>query len=125
MYISFNLFTGSLSFIYQVPTCSILLMIFNIAIETASALAYLHASDIVPRDVKTSNILLDNNFSAKVADFRLSCISPIDFSYVSTAPQGSPGYVDPKYQQCYQMSSKSDVFSFGVVLIEVVSSKRF
>ncbi|XP_010319415.1 LEAF RUST 10 DISEASE-RESISTANCEUS RECEPTOR-LIKE PROTEIN KINASE-like 1.1 [Solanum lycopersicum] len=94
----------------------------KIAIETASALAYLHASDIIHRDVKTCNILLDNNFCVKVADFGLSRLFPNDVTHISTAPQGTPGYVDPDYHACYQLTSKSDVYSFGVVLIELISS---
>ncbi|XP_022739081.1 LEAF RUST 10 DISEASE-RESISTANCE LOCUS RECEPTOR-LIKE PROTEIN KINASE-like 1.2 isoform X3 [Durio zibethinus] len=95
----------------------------EIAIETANALRYLHASDTIHRDVKTNNILLDNNFRVKVADFGLSRLFPTDVTHVSTAPQGTPGYVDPEYHQCYQLTDKSDVFSFGVVLIELISSK--
>ncbi|XWS37634.1 hypothetical protein CRYUN_Cryun19dG0061600 [Craigia yunnanensis] len=95
----------------------------EIAIETANALRYLHASDTIHRDVKTNNILLDNNFGVKVADFGLSRLFPTDVTHVSTAPQGTPGYVDPEYYQCYQLTDKSDVFSFGVVLIELISSK--
>eukprot|EP00253_Pinus_taeda_P016233 PITA_16233 len=97
----------------------------RIVIQTAETLAFLHALDppLLHRDVKTSNILLDENSDIKLCDFGLCRVVPVDVSHVTTIPQGTPGYVDPEYYQCYQLTEKSDVYSFGVVLLEIISAK--
>ncbi|KAG8367023.1 hypothetical protein BUALT_Bualt16G0029300 [Buddleja alternifolia] len=99
----------------------------TIAAETARAIAHLHTSmnpPIYHRDIKSSNILLDYNFNSKVADFGLSRFGMMDDSHISTAPQGTPGYVDPQYHQNFHLSDKSDVYSFGVVLVEIITSMK-
>ncbi|KAL2252310.1 UNVERIFIED_CONTAM: Wall-associated receptor kinase-like 14, partial [Sesamum indicum] len=99
----------------------------TIAAETAHAIAHLHSATNPPiyhRDIKSSNILLDYNFHSKVADFGLSRFGMTDDSHVSTAPQGTPGYVDPQYHQNFHLSDKSDVYSFGVVLVEIITAKK-
>ncbi|KAL5715071.1 non-specific serine/threonine protein kinase [Ranunculus cassubicifolius] len=98
----------------------------NIATETAHAIAYLHSMDppIYHRDIKSSNILLDTNLNSKVADFGLSRIGMPESSHISTAPQGTPGYLDPQYHQNFHLSDKSDVYSFGVVLVEIITAMK-
>ncbi|KAF5463891.1 hypothetical protein F2P56_014018 [Juglans regia] len=99
----------------------------TIAAETAHAIAYLHSAmnpPIYHRDIKSSNILLDHSFKSKVADFGLSRLGMTETSHISTAPQGTPGYVDPQYHQNFHLSDRSDVYSFGVVLLEIITALK-
>ncbi|BBN15227.1 protein MpRLK-Pelle_WAK5 [Marchantia polymorpha subsp. ruderalis] len=102
----------------------------KIAIETAEALAYLHWGTSPPvyhRDVKCANILLDDTHNVKVADFGLSKLVPLedtDAYAVPTAIQGTPGYMDPGLLDQYELTDKSDVYSYGVLLLVILTGQR-
>ncbi|CAN1765703.1 Probable LRR receptor-like serine/threonine-protein kinase RKF3, partial [Linum perenne] len=99
----------------------------KIALGTAKGLAYLHYGaqpGIIHRDIKASNILLDDNFEAKVADFGLAKFNPEGMTHLSTRVAGTMGYVAPEYALYGQLTERSDVYSYGVVLLELLSGKK-
>lgn len=99
----------------------------NIAVGLASVLCYLHQEceqQVIHRDIKTSNIMLDGNFNARLGDFGLARLMDHDKSPVSTLTAGTMGYLAPEYLQYGIATEKTDVFSYGVVVLEVACGRR-
>ncbi|CAA7392946.1 unnamed protein product [Spirodela intermedia] len=108
-------------------------MRLHIALGSARGIMYLHTEANPPvfhRDIKASNILLDSKFTARVADFGLSRLAPApdteesEKGHISTVVKGTPGYLDPEYILTHQLTDRSDVYSLGVVFLELLTGMR-
>lgn len=100
----------------------------TIAVQAARGIEYLHGyacPPVIHRDIKSSNILIDEEHNARVADFGLSLLGPADSSSpLAEPPAGTFGYLDPEYYRLHYLTTKSDVYSFGVLLLEILSGRK-
>uniref|UniRef100_A0A0V0IDW2 non-specific serine/threonine protein kinase n=1 Tax=Solanum chacoense TaxID=4108 RepID=A0A0V0IDW2_SOLCH len=99
----------------------------KIAVGAARGIAYLHEDcypRIIHRDIKSSNILLDDNFEAHVADFGLAKLAQDAESHITTRVVGTFGYMAPEYASSGKLTEKSDIYSFGVVLLELITGRK-
>ncbi|CAN6978421.1 unnamed protein product [Brassica rapa subsp. trilocularis] len=100
----------------------------TIAVQAARGIEYLHGyacPPVIHRDIKSSNILIDEEHNARVADFGLSLLGPVDSgSPLAELPAGTLGYLDPEYYRLHYLTTKSDVYSFGVLLLEILSGRK-
>ncbi|XP_061356573.1 probable serine/threonine-protein kinase PBL21 [Gastrolobium bilobum] len=100
----------------------------KIAVGAAKGLKYLHCEanpPVIYRDLKSSNILLDNDFNPKLSDFGLAKLGPVgDNTHVSTRVMGTYGYCAPEYAMSGKLTVKSDIYSFGVVLLELITGRK-
>lgn len=99
----------------------------RIAFGAAQGLAYLHhdcSPRIIHRDVKSSNILLDKDFEAHLTDFGIAKSLCVNKAHTSTYVMGTIGYIDPEYARTSRLNEKSDVYSYGIVLLELLTGKK-